>query len=546
MRVFSLKKMPASIIILFTATFIAFTSNIPLWSILTTDDNTSFLVLLELQLAIFLLVSGILWVLLSFFLNHKLLKSVAIILLITVAIVNYFNQEMKVVFHLDMIRNIVENIKDHNTNEALELVSAPLLVHLFFYGLLPSALVILVPLSETTWKKEAIHRTVGLATIAFFFTLVILPDIDTIKEYGREHRNLRVYVNPVYTFMSVIDYLKQQDRFDANAFMVLGSDAHQQKGSPKRTVGILFVGETARADHFSLNGYHRKTNPLLEKIELINFPETTACGTSTKFSVPCMFSLLERKQYSPEIAATQSNVLDVLEQAGVKTLWIDNNSSCKGVCTRIENINIRQHPSKDLPYYGHGEYFDEVLLHQIEDRIRSTDKDMLIVLHLLGSHGPAYYKRVPEGFAIFTPQCTKKSYQQCKSNDEFINEYDNTLVYTDFVLNKAIGILRRHEGEFNSFMVYASDHGESLGEKGMYLHGAAYESAPPAQTHIPFLAWLSDSYRKTQQLDLKDLQQQAKSPHSHDNLSHSLLGLFNVKTSIYNSDLDAFTVKHQG
>jgi lipid A ethanolaminephosphotransferase len=253
-----------------------------------------------------------------------------------------------------------------------------------------------------------------------------------------------------------------------------------------------------------------------------------------------MFSFLDRANYSPDKANKQSNVLDILSHAGVKTIWIDNNSSCKGVCSRIEQKNIRQNPDNTSIYYSDGEYYDEKLLDDMQPYIENTQVDTLIVLHTLGSHGPAYHRRFPEKFAKFTPYCTSSTPQTC-SDLEVSNAYDNTILYTDYILSQLIQYLKQHDQQYESFLVYASDHGESLGENGVYLHGLPYFIAPEAQTHVPLIAWFSDSFTASHVIDLNYLQSQADQPYSHDNLSHSLLSLFNVKTALYQSELDLFT-----
>jgi lipid A ethanolaminephosphotransferase len=531
-------RLPATLLAIGVAVFIALSSNMALWQViagLPVDKNTAWL----MKSVVFLLVTLVLSVLMLLLPGRAFIKPVAIILLFLTAIIGYFQAEMGVTFHPEMIRNIVNNIQDQNTNEALELISLPLLQHLLWFFLLPAAIVALLPVSRQGIIRESIERFAGVATLAALLGVLFITNQQIIMDSGREYRNLRSYVNPVYPVGSLIKLYRMESRADNMQFTELGTDAKIDK-HPGRTVGIIVVGETARADHFSLNGYQRQTNPLLEKQKLVNFSDTTACGTSTIYSVPCMFSLLTSEQYTPEQAGHQSNVLDVLQNAGVKILWIDNNSTCKGVCERVETLNYREYPDPSMPYYGHGEYFDEVLLYQLEEKIRNTDKDMLIVLHMLGSHGPAYYKRVPDQFKKFTPECEENTYQQCRNNQEFVNEYDNSIVYTDFFLNKTIEFLKKLDPQYNTFMLYASDHGESLGEDGMYLHGAPIEAAPDAQLKVPYLAWLSETYLANHNLDQQVLVEHAVKPTSHDSISHTLLGLLDVESAVYDRALDVF------
>lgn len=527
---------PATLLAIAVAVFIALTSNMALWQViagLPVDKNTIWL----MKAVVFLLVTLVLSLLMLLLPGRVFIKPLAIILLLVTAIIGYFQAEMGVTFHPEMIRNIANNIQDQNTNEALELISLPLLLHLLWFFLLPAVIVVLVPVSRHGIIREISERFGGVATLAGLLGILFITNQQIIMDSGREYRNLRSYVNPVYPVGSLFKLYKMESGADSMQFTELGSDAKIDK-HPGRTVGIIVVGETARADHFSLNGYQRQTNPLLEQQKLVNFSDTKACGTSTIYSVPCMFSLMSAEQYTPERAGHQSNVLDVLQNAGVKVLWIDNNSTCKGVCERVETLNYREYPDPNMPYYGHGEYFDEVLLYQLDEKIKNTDKDMLIVLHMLGSHGPAYYKRVPDRFKKFTPECEENTYQECRNNQEFVNEYDNSIVYTDFFLNKTIEFLKKLDPQFNTFMLYASDHGESLGEDGIYLHGAPIDDAPDAQIKVPYLVWLSDRYRINHNMDELVLEEHAARPTSHDSISHTLLGLLDVESAVYNSELD--------
>lgn len=299
----------------------------------------------------------------------------------------------------------------------------------------------------------------------------------------------------------------------------------------------MVVGETARADHFSLNGYPRQTNPCLEQRRLLNYTRTTSSGTSTSFSVPCMFSFLTRRHFTPQKGASQSNVLDVLHQAGVRVVWIDNNSSDKGVCARIGSINLQHSPDPASPHYAHGGYYDEVLLEGLGSHLEGTDADVLIVLHTMGSHGPAYHRRYPPRFAKFRPFCGHDAPQHA-SIEEVVNAYDNTILYTDFVLDRMIAFLESIDGSCETFLYYVSDHGESLGENGVYLHGLPDVLAPAAQTHVPMLVWMSDRTAAVVAPDMALLQGRVDEPTSHDNVAHTLLGLFDVKTDLYRRELD--------
>lgn len=468
-----------------------------------------------------------------------LLKIVMSILLVGSAILSYFAQELGVIFDIDMIRNIVETVKDNNQHEALELLSPPLIKHVLLYGVLPVLFVMSCKINNKPFFKEALRRGLVFLGLVAFVGLLIAVNFKYITYFSRENRDLRVYITPLYAIDSIKGFVRRELDKNKEPLKIIAEDALQEKQGINRRIGIMVVGETARWDHFSLNGYFRSTNPKLENINIINYDKTESCGTSTAYSVPCMFSFLDKDNYSPEKASSQTNVLDTLQKTGVKVYWIDNNSSCKGVCERTGEINIRNNPDEASPFYIDGELYDEELLTQIETLLSDDEStaDILIVLHTMGSHGPKYYRRYPPEFSKFEPACKKSTPQEC-TDKEITNAYDNTILYTDHMLGLLINYLKKDQSDQETFLVYASDHGESLGENGVYLHGLPYFLAPEAQTHVPMLSWFSESYIKNEQLNIEEMRSLAKGKVSHDYLSHSLLSAFDIKTNVYKADLD--------
>ena len=457
------------------------------------------------------------------------------------ATLSYFSQQLGIVFDVDMIRNMAETVRDNNRQEAFELFSPPLVLHLVLFGLLPSLLVVWVkpaydkPLREFAWRLGC------FAALLAVTGMTVWSNFKFTSFFVRENREIRVFTIPTYPVFALQKYAKEFSKGTKVAFQSIGEDSVQQKAGSRRTIGIMVVGETARADHFSLNGYGRKTNPLLESENVLNFSEVTSAGTSTAYSVPAMFSFLSPKEYSPEKAGAQSNVLDVLKGAGVQVVWIENNSSSKGVANRIDTIDLRKSPDPAAPLYSDGGYFDEALVTYLDECIDPTQGDVLIVMHTMGSHGPTYHKRYPASFAQFTPDCQGNSPQEC-DEELVINAYDNTILYTDFVLDGLIEYLKGRAADADAFLLYASDHGESLGEEGIYLHGLPPFLAPVAQTHVPMVAWFSDSFATGHGLAAPAVRSTIDTPLSHANLPHTLLGLLDVKTDLYQGDMDLLTV----
>ncbi len=514
------------------AAFIAIFLNTAFWkAVMAAADigmarNMGFgLALLGAMIAFFVL-------LISLFGARYVLKPAIVFLLLAASAASYFMNVYGVVIDDTMIHNILET----DSQEATGLVNSRLVIHLFLTGLLPALVVCMWRVRyRSFWRETGIRAATILASIAVLGVSIFVH----YKDFSlvlRQNRELRYLVNPTYPIYAVIDAFSAQATAANTPITPLGKDATQRDkaGAPRKIV-VLVVGETARAANFSLDGYDRETNPRLSKRSLINFPHFSSCGTSTSVSVPCMFSRLNRKHYDEYEARHTEGLLDVLAHAGISVLWRDNNSGCKGVCERVPTEDLSDAGNATL--CGSGECFDEILLSGLKQIIDSSNGDLFIVLHQKGSHGPEYYKRYPERFKVFQPVCASNSPQDC-SRDAIVNAYDNTIVYTDYVLDQLINILQgaAAHGRAATAMFYLSDHGESLGENGLYLHGFPYALAPDYQTHIPALAWFSADFG----LDNKCLASRSDDAYSQDNIFDTVLGMFSVRSKIYQKNLDIF------
>jgi len=262
-----------------------------------------------------------------------------------------------------------------------------------------------------------------------------------------------------------------------------------------------------------------------------------SCGTSTAVSLPCMFLDVGRAGFSDTLASRRENLLDVLQRAGYAVLWRDNNSGCKGLCNRVAHEDLS---ALGLPAVCTGdECYDDILLEGLQAKLDAFDRDALVVLHMKGSHGPAYHLRYPPAFEYFTPVCNTSQLDRCERGS-IVNAYDNTLRYTDHVLARTIALLRRNSDRFDASLLYVSDHGESLGERGFYLHGVPYALAPAEQTHVPMFVWMSQAALDRFGVDAACLRERRDEALSHDNLYHSVLGLLGVATRVYRQDKDVF------
>jgi len=533
--------MNASTLALLCAVYIVPADNRYFWGSLFKIIDISTWGGISFSLGIFAILVGIFSIIFLTFSARVIFKPVLIFILVLSAVVSYFQTEYGVIIDKSMIQNVVET----DYKEATELVSFSLLFHLAIFGLLPALAVGFAPVRYRTFMKESAIRMLSILGAVLLVSLLIWANYKDFALIGRGHRELRLFVNPTAPLFEAYKFARNKFFYSkAGPIQPIGLDARQNgrylqvsHKDNKKTVVVFVVGETARAKSFSLNGYSRETNPQLAKDDVINFKNAHACGTSTAESLPCIFSHFDRVDYSSKNAGQYENVLDVLSRAGVHVLWRDNNSGCKGVCERVGMEDVSGLSVPEL--CSSKECFDEILLHQLQDRIHQAKADTLIVLHQKGSHGPAYYKRYPKTFAAFTPECTDNAPQNCK-REALLNAYDNTILYTDYFLHKTIEFLRSNSEKYNSVMIYASDHGESLGENGIYLHGLPYVLAPDEQRRIPMIVWLSDGYSASYQLSRECLSKQQDRPVSHDNIAHSLLGLFGVETTLYKQGHDIF------
>ena len=462
------------------------------------------------------------------------LKPVMIVILLISSMTNYFMNSYHVVIDETMIRNMMQT----NLNESLDLLSIKQVLYFIFFGLLPSMLIYKIKLEDRSFKVEIFSK---LKLIGLVIVVVLVSFFSFSKYYtsfAREHKPLRFSVNPTYWIYSTGKYINLTYNTSKLVVKPIGLDATiDTNATSRKKIVIMVVGEASRADHFSLNGYNRDTNPQLEKEDIINFSNTSSCGTSTAVSVPCMFSIYDRGDYSYKKGISTQNVLDVLSHTKkVAILWRDNNSDSKGIALRVPYKDYKT--PKNNTICTEGECRDIGMLVGLNKFIeKHKNKDILIVLHQMGNHGPAYYKRYTKDFEKFKPTCKTNQLEKC-SQEEIMNAYDNGILYTDNFLTKTINLLKKYDKSYDTAMFYMSDHGESLGEKGVYLHGLPYFMAPDAQTHIGALMWFGKSMR--QKVNIKSLIKTSSKEHNQDELFNSLLGIFNVKTKVYNKNMDIF------
>ena len=477
----------------------------------------------------------------------RLFKPVAFLLLLASAASSYFMLQYNIVIDATMLANVVNT----DAREVRDLMSWSLVFSLVVLAGLPMAWLSRQKIAARPFWSQAWRNLLSTLAALTLLALVTLAAYQDLASLMRNHKHVRYLVNPLNAIYAGGKLLADQLPRARRDLQPIGQDARlgpSYAGQQRTPLVVLVVGETARAANFSLGGYARRTNPELEALRdaggLTYYSQVRSCGTNTQTSVPCMFSHLGKREHEAS-AQPYENLLDLLQRAGLAVLWLDNQSGCKGLCARVNQVITR---TLDVPgLCSGGECLDEILLHGLDERIAVLDsaqraRGVVVVMHQMGSHGPAYYRRSPAAFKKFLPECSSNVLQDCP-REQLLNAYDNTLLYTDHVLASTVRWLdrRSRDGKVDGAMVDVSDHGESLGENNLYLHGLPYALAPDTQTHVPMVTWLSGAMQKRLGIRVECLQQQAAAPLSHDNLFHSMLGLLDVQTSLYKQGLDWFS-----
>jgi lipid A ethanolaminephosphotransferase len=479
---------------------------------------------------------ALLFALLSLLSWRAVLKPVLIALLFATAVGAHFMWTYHIVIDSSMATNTLQT----DWQEARALLTSRLALVVLLGAVLPSWLVWRTAVAWRPWRQQALRNLGGFAAAILVFVALLLASFQPLASTMRNHKELRFLANPLNTLYAA-GWAAFGGKRMTGPIAPVGTDARVASQGGKPRLLVLVLGETGRSGNFGINGYSRNTTPELVQANAASFRNAWSCGTSTAASVPCMFSPLGREGFLARDRESE-NLLDVLQHAGLAVLWIDNQAGgCKGVCDRVPNVNTSGLADPQL--CAQGECRDEILLKGLDARLAALPAEkrargVVLVMHQMGSHGPAYYERTPVAFKRFQPECTSSHLPDC-SSESLVNAYDNTILYTDHVLGATIRWLQQH-GEDDSALLYVADHGESLGENNLYLHGLPYALAPDVQKHVPWITWLSPGFEQASGLTLQCLRGRADERITHDNLFHSVLGLMQVATSAYKRTQDAY------
>lgn len=541
-----------SLLIILTSIWLATLGNLALWQELVRLPEMNDLRALWFGLSFALLIASLTSVVLSLLCWRWTLKVVISVFLIAAALGGYFMLSYGVVIDSTMMANVLQT----DLRESRDLTSWKLLLVVGVLAILPMLWLWRRRVRRLALMRQLLQNALLFTAGCTLSLLAVLPTYQDFASTMRNNTQLRFLVNPLNSLYALSELALQPFQRSAGAMQPIGLDAKlgaSYATQPKSPLLVLVVGETARSGNFGINGYARDTTPSLVQLqknstragasggELSSFRNVWSCGTSTATALPCMFSHLGKSAYEGS-SQSYENLVDVLQRAGLAVIWLENQSGCKGLCDRVPNVSTGQ---LDVPEFCNtDECFDEVMLHQLTERLAALpfdrlDKGIVVVLHQMGSHGPAYYKRAPETFKKFQPECSTNTLQDC-SRAQVTNAYDNTVLYTDHFLNSVVNFLKAKEAHAQTAMIYMADHGESLGENNIYLHGLPYAIAPDVQKRVPWINWLSTDFIQRSKISTTCLNQQKDKRLSQDNYFHSVLGLMDIKTALYKPELDIY------
>ena len=451
---------------------------------------------------------------------QRLVKPICMLIVCGNAVALYFAETYQVIFD----RTMMGNVFNSNLKEATELFHPKLLIYIFVYAVLPCLL-----LSRLNIQKVRFYKRFAYLFIVLFLGLGwSFANAKTWLWIDKNSSKLGGRVMP-WSYVGNSIRWCHGNYFRASREVILLPAAHSNESG--KTIVILVIGESARAQDFSLYGYQRPTNPRLAKAGVVALPEVTACSTYTTASLECMLSHLGS---NTSLMTLYEPLPSYLQRHGVNVIWrSDNWGEPILKINHYQRADVIRKTCQDENCN-----YDEVLLHGLNQELQNSTQDKtFVVLHQHGSHGPSYFKNYPSKFMAFKPVCSSVDLQKC-TNEELVNGYDNTVLYTDHFLYRVIELLKTFQQP--TVMLYVSDHGESLGEFGLYLHGTPYSIAPDVQKKVPFIVWVSDEFKKQKGIDNNDIGKDSN--YSHDNVFHSVMGAFGMRSDIYNKQLDIFNI----
>ncbi|OHT47278.1 phosphoethanolamine--lipid A transferase EptA [Flavobacterium tructae] len=463
-------------------------------------------IVLIVSLVILMLVLNAFVLYLLFSLSRHVGKVLLILFFIVSSIAVYFVNTYSVIIDESMIGNILNT----NYEESSSFFSFKVILYVIFLGIIPSIYIAKVKITKVPLKEFSITSSVTLVFIA----VLIFVNASNWLWIDKNSKRLGGLAMPwSYSVNTPLFYIH---KFKKNEKEILLPNAVIKDN--EKSVVVLVIGESARRQNFSLYGYKKNTNPLLSKTENVFHFNANSCATYTTAGVKC---ILEHKN-SDDLYEILPNYL---YRNNVEVIWRTTNWGEPPV--HIKNYQNKEALKADCK--GVECDYDEVLLRGLKEQIQASKKNkILIVLHTSTSHGPTYSKKYPPQFETFKPVCNSVELGKCSQN-ELLNAYDNTIVYTDYILHSVIEDLKELK-EYKSTMIFVSDHGESLGEKNLYMHGVPISIAPKEQYEIPFIVWVSDHSKQLKPNETL----------TQNHVFHSVLKFLNVESPVYDEKMNIF------
>ncbi|WP_001265509.1 phosphoethanolamine transferase [Vibrio sp. RC586] len=540
MRVMKLKAFSYNQLVFLLAVFFALPINLPIYAKLAQIFSESAQIHWGFALSIplfFLFALNFIFQILSW---PYLFKPVFVLLLVISALVSFAGYQYGTIVDQDMLVNVLET----HSSEAGSYLTMYSISWFVVLGILPAIWLILTPIRNETSVLSFLAKK-GLSMLLSLLVVAAIAGLyyQNYSSVGRNNSSLKKMIIPTHFLYSSFGLVKQRYFTEPLVYKKIGLDAKQLANSTasgdgqKPTLVFFVLGETARVHNYQYFGYPRDTNAYTSPFQPIFFKDVASCGTATAVSVPCMFSNMNRHNFDRNRADNQDNVLDILQRAGISLLWKENDGGDKDVAKNIPLKELARDKREGL--CDGDTCYDIAMLENLDQEISEQQGNRMIFMHFIGSHGPTYFKRYPKEMAVYQPDCPRADIENC-SVEQIVNTYDNTIRYTDYVMAQLLSKLESLQDRYNTALIYVSDHGESLGENGLFLHGMPYSLAPEHQTRVPLLVWMSQGFSQSKGIDVECLRKNTELPYAHENLFHSLLGVMDVSTEAYQPALDLF------
>ena len=435
-------------------------------------------------------------------------KYIIAITLVGNAICLYFINTYNVLIDRSMMGNVLNT----QFSESSSFFSWTMVLVALLLGVVPSVLLI---------RKSINYGSIGrfFANLGISLLLVIVAVASNYKNTFWIDRHAPIIGSKImpwsYTINS-IRYYNHQKRTNQKEILLLDVE----EATESKDICVLIIGESARSHNFSLYGYERETNPLM-KAAGVTAIKARASHTNTLNAVKAIL------QHKPSGDKLYEILPNYLARNGVDVVWRRSNWGTPPLHVKKEYTKDglkKRYPEVDSSYDG-------ILFHALKEEIMASDSTKIFIgLHTYTSHGPEYYSNTPEEFKRFTPECKTVEMANAKY-EELINAYDNTIIYTDYLVHSVIEMLKREFPDRRSCVIFISDHGESLGEGGLYMHGVPMSTAPAEQLDIPFIVWTSENA----EVKVKEIESAG-----HYHIYHSVLRFLGLQTPFFDETKNIF------